>query len=244
VLANQVSDLAKELNDYHMVGLGRDVDAKSRETFLKIKAGYRIFNGNADGEFSPLLYRKSRFKLMDFGIFWFSATPDVPSIWTSYAAANRRICTWLRLHDKSADRTFYIYNLHLENGRDKDTLRTASSQILIERIRSREFKDDPVLICGDFNARDTESTITILIDGQENNSSTSLNLTDSWRSLNHESDSEGTFHFWTGKRDGSRIDYIFVSADWEIRDSQINTYSKNDSYPSDHYPISSTLKLK
>jgi hypothetical protein len=58
VLHNQLVDLQDKLSDYDVVGVGRE-------------------DGKEKGEYSPILYKKSRFTLVDSGYFWLSESPEV-----------------------------------------------------------------------------------------------------------------------------------------------------------------------
>jgi endonuclease/exonuclease/phosphatase family metal-dependent hydrolase len=50
---------------------------------------------------------------MDSGMFWLSETSDVVS--KGWDAAYNRICTYVRLLDKKANKQFGVFNTHLEN---------------------------------------------------------------------------------------------------------------------------------
>ena len=56
VKKNQLDDMLREMPEYASVGVGRD-------------------DGKEKGEFSPVLYKKDRFKLLDSGTFWLSEDP-------------------------------------------------------------------------------------------------------------------------------------------------------------------------
>ena len=72
-LSNQLNDLGT-LTEYAHVGAGRD-------------------DGKDAGEHSAIFYRRERFALEDHGDFWFSTTPDKPSMgWD--ARCCKRIATW------------------------------------------------------------------------------------------------------------------------------------------------------
>lgn len=43
---------------------------------------------------------------------------------------------------------------------------------------------------------------------------------------------------------GGPIDYIFVSDDFEVVESHIWAEDRDGRYPSDHYPLVATLRLK
>ena len=73
VLDGQLHDMLAQLPDYAYIGVGRD-------------------DGKAKGEYSPIFYKKERFRLLDEGHFWLSEVTDRPN--KGWDAALPRICTW------------------------------------------------------------------------------------------------------------------------------------------------------
>ena len=57
VLNNQLIDLQSSLNEYKAVGVGRE-------------------DGKTKGEYSPILFKTSKLKLIKSNTFWLSETPD------------------------------------------------------------------------------------------------------------------------------------------------------------------------
>ncbi|NIV91224.1 hypothetical protein GWN42_00090 [candidate division KSB1 bacterium] len=198
-------------------------------------------DGKKKGEYSPILYFKDRFTSKASGTFWFSETPNIPSI--SWDAKHKRICTWARLQENETRRTFYVYNLHLDN--ESVLSRKNSVQLLIRRIANRRYPD-PVMVTGDFNAGETDPIIKYLtgdarLDGEDN----SILLTDTHRVLHPEETDAGTVHGWSGRRDTEKIDYIFMSASDldEVLKANIIYTQKRGRFPSDHYPIQARLRF-
>ena len=65
VVRNQLDDVLQRLPEYDFVGVGRD-------------------DGATKGEYSPVLFRKDKYTVVDKGWFWLSETPDQPSYgWTA-----------------------------------------------------------------------------------------------------------------------------------------------------------------
>jgi len=53
---------------------------------------------------------------------------------------------------------------------------------------------------------------------------------------------EGTVHFFTGWRGGQRMDWILASAHFETIDAGIDHTRAPGGYPSDHFPVTATLR--
>ncbi|MEC7200043.1 MAG: hypothetical protein VXW84_05360, partial [Verrucomicrobiota bacterium] len=57
-------------------------------------------------------------------------------------------------------------------------------------------------------------------------------------------DDEASFSRWVGHRAGKRIDWILHSNDFVTLHANINYTQEGGRYPSDHYPVEATLRLK
>ena len=53
---------------------------------------------------------------------------------------------------------------------------------------------------------------------------------------------EGTVHFFTGWRGGRRMDWILASSHFETIDAEIDHTREPGGYPSDHFPVTATLR--
>jgi endonuclease/exonuclease/phosphatase family metal-dependent hydrolase len=71
----------------------------------------------------------------------------------------------------------------------------------------------------------------------------SLGLTDAFRTVHPQADRVGTYHDFSGRRSGPKVDYIFVTPDVTIRDADILHDNRNGQYPSDHFPVTAILRL-
>ncbi|HON08417.1 MAG TPA: endonuclease/exonuclease/phosphatase family protein, partial [Verrucomicrobiota bacterium] len=133
VLDYQGEYLRKNLNQYGFYGVGRE-------------------DGKQKGEFVPVFYKKSRFIMLKAGHFWLSQTPDVPGS-KSWDSSLPRICTYVLLKDKYADRELVYANVHYDHiGK---VARAESSKLIRKRMKEFEGKY-PIILTGDFNT--TEDT--------------------------------------------------------------------------------------
>ncbi len=129
---NQLDDL-KELADYQFVGLGRSDDENN--------------------EYNPIAFKPARFALIESGTFWLSITPDIPSQAFEWQADCPRICTWVRLKQKSNDKEFFFFNTHFDHISEEARFQSA---LLIKKEIDNLAKNKPVFLTGDFNADEKE----------------------------------------------------------------------------------------
>lgn len=189
-------------------------------------------DGGMKGEFSAILYNHKKFDLIDSKTFWLSDTPEVVS--TSWGNKLNRICTWALLKYKGSEKHIYVFNTHFDH--ISVSSRVQSAKLIIDKIKTRKFKEYPFVLTGDFN-----STQTSL----EMNYFSSNNILDSDKYVDHQDLNRGSF---TGFKFGNyknKIDYIYISEkQWKVEKSEIIRYSEENRYPSDHFPIYAELKLR
>lgn len=191
-------------------------------------AGVGRDDGKQAGEYSCIFYITKKFSLDSTQTFWFSDTPDIPGS-KSWGNNITRICTWAKLSYKNSGRSFYIFNVHLDH--ESQPSRENSTKLLVKRISEKKF---PVILTGDFNCGDNNAAIqTVLASG----------LTDTYRKLHAKQKDEGTFHAFNGNTDGDKIDFIFASEDFRIKNSVIVHKNYNGKFPSDHFPVTAIISL-
>jgi endonuclease/exonuclease/phosphatase family metal-dependent hydrolase len=210
----QVADLRAALPEYGGVGVGRD-------------------DGGTEGEHCLILYRADRLHIAAEGTFWFSDTPEMPgtSHWGNRVV---RICTWARFTDRQTQTAFSLYNLHIDH--ESQVSRERSLQLLLERLRQRQ-DADPVIVTGDFNAGEDNPALDIL------RGATEPVLQDTFRVAHPDESVVSTYHDFHGGTENAKIDYIFASPEFSVRDSDILRDSRDGRFPSDHYPVTARLTL-
>ena len=210
----QIEVILAAMPEYGDVGVGRD-------------------DGQTQGEYCGILYRRSRFTVADSGTFWFSDTPESPGSIT-WGNACTRICTWARLVDRESGRGIYVYNLHLDHVSQPS--RERSTVLLGKRIQKRTHSD-PVVVLGDFNVGEDNPAIEHLKDAD------GLALRDSFRVLHPEAKRVGTFNRFKGTRKGDKIDYVLVSTAAHVEEADIVLTSYGGRWPSDHFPVRALLRF-
>lgn len=206
VVRFQLDELLAALPNYEGFGAGRE-------------------DGQTKGEYSPILYRKDRLKLLESGTFWLSETPEVPGS-KSWDTACTRVCTWGRFRENRTGRTLYFFNTHLDH--KSQPAREKGIALVLQRIEERPHKD-PVFLTGDFNAGENNAAIKLVKKFKH--------LRDSYRVAHPDEKEVGTFNGWKGKSDGDKIDYIFVPRGVNVVSAEILHENRDGRYPSDHFPL-------
>ncbi len=214
----QLDEFNKQLTQYGEIGTGRD--------------------GESKGEYSSILYLKTRFNVEDSGTFWLSDTPEKPS--AHWGNRYKRICTWARLLDTQTSRAIYVYNTHMDH--QSQPSREKGIQLIMSVIEKRTHPD-PFILMGDFNSSESNPVVTYLKGKTAFTSPISTPLVDSWRALHPKETVVGTGSRFTGYKEGDKIDYIFITPDIQTLDAQIDRAHRNGRYPSDHYPVTARLRL-
>ncbi len=201
-------------------------------------AGVARNDGARSGEWSLVGYRSARFEKLDGGTFWLSETPEVPGS-KSWDAALTRICTWVRLRDRTTGRDFVFANTHFDH---RGTVARRESAKLLSARLPKLAAGGPALLCGDFNVtEDTPAYAEFVRPAAPD----ALRWTDAFRAVHPErTPDEASFNGFKGTVKGSRIDFIFHTPHWIARAAAIDRTQRDGRYPSDHYPVTATLSLR
>jgi endonuclease/exonuclease/phosphatase family metal-dependent hydrolase len=216
----QVIDLREALPEFDFYGVGRD-------------------DGKTGGEYTGIFYRKDRFPSQDAGTFWLSASPEKPG--TSFYTvpdAVPRIASWVRLRDQQSGREFIVLNTHFDH--ISAPARRKSAALIRERL-SKLAEGVPAIVMGDLNTPEDSAPLRVLA-GEA--AASDRRLIDSYRAVHRErSPEESTFNHWQGTTAGSRIDFILHTQEFKTTGAAIVRTSYDGRWPSDHYPVTATLRL-
>ena len=215
-LAFQVDELRDALPGYEVLGVGRD-------------------DGKRAGEFTAIYFKKDRFEQLAAGHFWLSETPEQPGS-RGWDAALPRLASWVRLRDRQTGGPLLFVNTHFDHvGRQA---RLESARLLRSQIEKLH-EGAPVVVAGDFNATEDDEPYAALM----GEGGAPLRLIDSYRAVHPQrSPDEATFNGFTGKRAGSRIDWVLHSDHFKTTSAEIMYDSEAGRYPSDHFPLSAVLQ--
>lgn len=188
-------------------------------------------DGKEAGEHSAIFYKKARFKKLDSGNFWLSETPENPGKGWDATCCNR-ICSWVKLKDKNNNTVFYVFNVHFDHR--GIIARKESGKLMVEKIKSIA-GDMPVICTGDFNSTpDTEQIQRMRSLLQDTFSAT---VTPPYGPIG----TANAFRFDAPLK--KRIDYVFVSKDFNVSKYAVLTDYKEQRYPSDHLPVVAYITL-
>lgn len=189
-------------------------------------------DGKEAGEHSAIFYRKDRFKILQSGNFWLSETPDKPGKGWDATCCNR-ICSWAKFSDLKTKKEFFFFSVHFDH--QGVEARRESGKLMVAKIKEIA-KNSPVIMVGDLNSTpETEQvkTIQTLLNDAHNVTATPPY------------GPEGTFNaFKFDAPMDKRIDYIFVSKQFNVLKYGVLTDAKEQRYPSDHQPVVAKVVLQ
>lgn len=207
VMINQMGDLKKRLPQYATIGVAR-VDGKEK------------------GEFNPIFFNTSRYKLLKHGDFSLSESPDKFGI-RGWDSAFERIVTWAILKDRSNGKKVAVFNTHFDHV--GQVSRRESAKLLLAKVK--EIADTlPLVITGDFNFTPDSEPFKIL---------TESTLKATCLSSPIIYGPSGSFHDFGRIPEKSRslIDFIFVNEHIQTKKYRVIADQPKDGYFSDHNPI-------
>ena len=237
VTHTQLQDMLAKLPDYDYIGVARD-------------------DGATKGEYSPVFYRRDKFKLLDYGTFWLSETPDKVS--KGWDGACRRVCTWGYFQRKSDKSRFYFLCTHLDH---KGKVAKMEGAKLVVNFIKEHCKGETAIVVGDFNVNQKSAPYKVFAE--------SGMLNDTYDLAKYHFAPAGTFNNFNPRNyTKERIDHIFVTNDIAVsrygmltyhyyRDMDAEPQDMGSAAPkeikgenrdvkciSDHYAIQSFLTLK
>ena len=215
VLDGMLEDLVKHLPDYSYVGVTR------RES----------------EEATPIFYDRQQLDCKASGTFWLSKTPDIPDT-VDFDSAFTRICTWAEFMVKTnRSIRFRVFNTHLDHV--SRLAQIEGMKIIIQRMNEYNQKEYlPTILMGDFNATFNDEVIQYLDHDAKINGNPLVSC------FQERSRYGATFHNYTGIEEGEPIDHIYMTQDFELIETKVDTDKPDEVYLSDHYPVICKVKLK
>ena len=196
---------------YNYVGVGRD-------------------DGDDEGEYSAIFYRKDKYKAVESGTFWLSETPEKVSF--GWDAACRRVCTWAVLENIETKERYVHLNSHF------DHVGVAARKNSVDMIvsKAKEYADLPVVFTADMNVKEGSTNYNQFVDSGVLRD-TKFAAPDSMNYC--------TYHDTKPqKHTDDVIDYVMINEHFEALSYRVVTEGIDGRFVSDHYPIYSDLKLK
>lgn len=217
--SEQLTYVGDNLPNYSYVGVGREDGKEISE----------ITNSEESGEIMAIFYNTSKIKLLEWGTYWLSETPDEPS--KGWDADYYRTMTWARMEMKYNGRKFFYVNTHLDN--HSGTAREEGLKLIVKKIAEMNIDNLPVVLTGDFNVTPDNSVLGVLVDAEMLDARTTAAKTDDLP----------TFNGFGNEGDTPRvIDYIYYRGFSSCPEYEtiVKQYA-NIQYISDHYPILARL---
>ena len=205
-LSYQVLFIEENFKDYKCVGVGRE-------------------NGKKEGEHMSIFWNKKTIKLLKWGTFWLSETPDTPS--KGWGAGNYRDCTWILFKEKASGRMFYHFNTHLDHAVAK--AQTEGAKLIRSRMNTINKDGLPMILTGDMNvAQDSPVCASFQMDNV--------------RKSTEDTDSDVTCHGYGSKT--QVIDHIFSHGFTAWYFQTVKGPWNGLTYISDHNPVMAELECK
>ena len=190
-------------------------------------AGVGREDGKKKGEHMSIFWNRKTVKMIKWGTFWLSETPEVPS--KGWDARHKRTATWALMKDKKTGKKFYYVNTHLDH-RGKEAQKNGL-KLIVDRIDSINPEGYPMVLTGDFNIKPDNAALVELD-----------SMMQSARKIAEKTDNHHTFNGWSVKPSDAVIDYIYVSGFSSCPEYQTVTKKYADRpFVSDHYPIFARL---
>lgn len=134
--------------------IGMQEPRTAQRTYLKENlSDYEMLEtpgtGTSKGGNSVLLYRKSRFTCLDWGYYFLSDTPDVPSV--AWEATQWHTTVWAHLKEVSSGKDFWIFTTHMPAYASNVSARVKSANLNVSKMKELAGEDATVFITGDMN---------------------------------------------------------------------------------------------
>lgn len=205
--------------------------------------GFGRFSGQKrqkEDEHSDIIVKNDDASVQLVKTFWLSKNPEKLS--RAYYAMFPRICTVAEIYLNSVGRSIRVFNTHLDHV--CGVARVLGVEVILQYMsRFNQERPMPTVLMGDLNCKPHSRPIQILRSHVTGYSA--MHLTDAYSAL-PATEIQNTLHNFSGKvKSGAMpIDYIFLSDDFEILETRILTEPIDGHYPSDHYPLMTTVRLK
>lgn len=169
-----------------------------------------------------IIFHHRSWECIDSQHFYLSATPDVPS---KFARSRwPRQCTMGRF--KKGKRQIAVINTHFDFEAE---VQHKSALLILERLNLFTPSDSAVIM-GDLNAGPGSSCLTELTSRAAAFRNAAVGPI------------QGTHHGFTGIAEGPPIDWILYRGNIALNDAAIVTEQFEGRYPSDHFPLTASLK--
>jgi endonuclease/exonuclease/phosphatase family metal-dependent hydrolase len=205
-LAFQLEELGDVLTEYRKLGQHRD--------------------GGVEGEFSGLYVKEDRFRILDWGEFWLSPTPDSVAS-RGWDAALPRMAVWVELERADGGWPVRVYGTHFDH--QGEMARQESAHLIARHARGGPLS----VVMGDLNAGEDSDPLRVFFDRGYRSAFTAL----------HPESDQGTFNGFRDPSGGDRIDHILLAPGLEVFRAEILDGMVGGVWPSDHFPVTAVVEV-
>lgn len=222
--------LCRVISSYDPDILGVQEARRGQLEFLKKKLKTYLYfgvgrEGGEKGLFNAIFYKADLFETVEETTFWLSETPGEPSI--GWDAAYPRVCTYALFTHKMTGKKCWIFNTHFDH-QGKNAVKN-SAELIMKRAGTANEKNHPVILMGDFNLEPGDQPIEYLSKELNDCRTIAGKVTPG---------PEETFNAYEFHEPPvGRFDYIFVNEKVEVLKYSVLTDSRDEKYPSDHFPV-------
>lgn len=235
-LIHRVGMIFKKIEDENPdIVCFQEMDGSIRDFFQNYFQNYIIIGTGREadytGEMMAVMIKKSSMDILGFETFWLSETPYIPGSRFEGQSEYPRIITVVTLKEKSSNKPFMVYNVHLDIF---DNAALMGVKKLLSRLSDDRKKFHmPFIMAGDFNSSPESETMRLCFKNTDP------------VMVDHTSKLKLTRHGFMNRGEMKKIDYIFTDEETAKSVSEPNVWDdKRDGiYLSDHFPISVTLEL-
>ena len=212
----------------------QELSAEMRMELIKYMPSYYIVGGGRDAsrlsEAAAIGFLKDKFLLEQLTTEILSPTPHVPG--TTYggdqSSCPRAFCM-ATLKPYNEDAPFRFMNVHTDHiGQNARMFETIQMLQALSRDNERGYLR--TVITGDFNATPDAREIQLMLEYNEGHL------------IDGTVDVPPTFHDYDRLEDRVKIDYVFLSKDWELKEAQSFHNKKGSLFLSDHDPVMVTVE--
>lgn len=222
VLKEQAVYLQQQMPHYALFGFdGPEMDAHPE--------GYHGIAKN------PIMYLKSRYRLLTGGTYWLSETPLAAGS-MSWNTARARHVNWVRLKEIKTGKEFRMVNLHLDHKSQEAKVQQAK---LMAAESSQYLPDFPQILTGDFNSTMASNVFE---------SVKAAGFADSYAVIHGDAEPGVTAHGFeqpdSPKLKGrGKIDFIFCKGNCKPVSAGIIRDKPKGIFPSDHFFVYTEVSL-
>ena len=199
------------------------------------RVGVGPTDGKNAGEFSAILFKRSRVEVQEHQTFWLSTNPEVVGV-KAWDAALERIATWGRFRDRATGCRYVHLNTHFDHR--GETARQESAKLVRRRLASLA-GGLPVILTGDLNASPTSVAYATLTSGVLESGFAPLHDGFVVSREPHYGPTTSSNSF--KEIGGNRIDYVMVSDGITVQKHAILSDRWDGRFPSDHLPVLAAL---